>query len=244
MKRIKPSLVLAAAAVVGMALWASAYVEQTGSRMAVAADRFLESLPQGPGREGRLRLRFARADLNWHFIPRDRQGHPDQGADARAARPGLRPDLHRARGRRLPQGHDDHEPGTGPPGHRAGQGPGARPRAVFPDDLRHALRPRASGAGASRGTTSRSTSCSRTARSSRPRPASSAPIPAEVRQGPRQGLRTPGRPRGHGPPAGPGARRQPEEDRRSSRPRPPRRSAPRARPSRPPTPRRGSATPT
>ena len=47
MQRIEPSVVLAAAAVVGIALYASAYVEQTGSRMAAAAKRFLDSLPQG-----------------------------------------------------------------------------------------------------------------------------------------------------------------------------------------------------
>ena len=50
MQRIKPSVVLAAAAVAGIALYASAYVEQTGSRMAVAAKRFLDSLPQGQPR--------------------------------------------------------------------------------------------------------------------------------------------------------------------------------------------------
>ena len=46
MQRIKPSIVLAAAAVVGIAVYASAYVDQTGSRMAVAARRFLDSLPR------------------------------------------------------------------------------------------------------------------------------------------------------------------------------------------------------
>ena len=132
MKRIKPSLVLAAAAVVGMALWAGAYVEQTGSRMAVAADRFLDSLSKDQAEKAVFDFDSPER-INWHFIPRERQGHPDQGADARAARPGLRPDLHRRRGRRLPQGHDDHEPRAGPPGDREGLGPGPRPRAVFPD---------------------------------------------------------------------------------------------------------------
>ena len=129
MQRIKPSLVLASAAVVGVALWASAYVEQTGSRMAVAADRFLD-LSQGPGREGGLRVRFARAaELALHSP--GPAGHPDQGADARAARPGLRPDLHRGRRRRLPQGHDDHEPGAGPPGDsRRARAPCATPSAT------------------------------------------------------------------------------------------------------------------
>ena len=43
LRGIKASLVLASVAVVGLALWAGAQVEPTGSRMAVAADRFLES---------------------------------------------------------------------------------------------------------------------------------------------------------------------------------------------------------
>jgi hypothetical protein len=56
MQRIKPSVVLAAAAVVGIALYASAYVEQTGSRMAVAAKRFLDSLPQGKAEKATFRF--------------------------------------------------------------------------------------------------------------------------------------------------------------------------------------------
>jgi hypothetical protein len=44
MLRIKPSLIVASSVVVGAALWASTYLDQTGSRMAVAADRFLDSL--------------------------------------------------------------------------------------------------------------------------------------------------------------------------------------------------------
>ena len=75
MKRIKPSLVLAAAAVVGMALWAGAYVEQTGSRMAVAADRFLDSLSKDQA--GKAVFDFDSPErINWHFIPRERKGIP------------------------------------------------------------------------------------------------------------------------------------------------------------------------
>ena len=59
-----------------------------------------------------------------------------------------------------------------------GSRPGPRSRALLPDDLRQAGRPRASGAGGSRGITCRSTSRWRTARSSRPRPPSSAPTRA------------------------------------------------------------------
>jgi hypothetical protein len=75
MKRIKPSLVLAAAAVVGIALWAGAYVEQTGSKMAVAADRFLDSLTNDQA--GKAVFDFDSPErLNWHFIPRERKGIP------------------------------------------------------------------------------------------------------------------------------------------------------------------------
>ena len=75
MQRLKPSVLLAAAAVVGTALWASAYVEQTGSRMALAADRFLESLPKAQAEKAVFAFDSAER-LNWHFIPRDRLGLP------------------------------------------------------------------------------------------------------------------------------------------------------------------------
>jgi hypothetical protein len=73
MNRIKPSLVLASSAVVGIALWASAYVEQTGSRMAVAADRLLDSLSKA--QIDKVTYPFDSEErLNWHFIPRERNG--------------------------------------------------------------------------------------------------------------------------------------------------------------------------
>ena len=75
MKRIKPSLVLAAAAVVGVALWAGAYVEQTGSKMAVAADRFLESLTKDQAEKAVFDFDSPER-INWHFIPRERKGLP------------------------------------------------------------------------------------------------------------------------------------------------------------------------
>ncbi len=75
MQRIKPSVVLAAAAVVGIAVYASAYVDQTGRRMAVAAKRFLDSLPQGKAEKATFRFDDPER-LNWHFIPRDRLGLP------------------------------------------------------------------------------------------------------------------------------------------------------------------------
>jgi len=75
MQRIKPSVVLAAAAVVGIALYASAYVDQTGSRMAMATKRFVDSLPQGKAEKATFRFDDPER-LNWHFIPRDRLGLP------------------------------------------------------------------------------------------------------------------------------------------------------------------------
>jgi Protein of unknown function (DUF3500) len=75
MRGIKASLVLASMVVVGLALWAGAYVDQTGSRMAVAADRFLKSLDAELAKK--VRYDFDSEErLNWHFIPRERKGVP------------------------------------------------------------------------------------------------------------------------------------------------------------------------
>lgn len=75
MQRMKPSLVLASAVVVGAALWANTLVDQTGSRMATAADRFLDSLSKEQA--GKAVFAFdSKERLNWHFVPRDRQGIP------------------------------------------------------------------------------------------------------------------------------------------------------------------------
>ena len=75
MKHAKPSLALASCGIVGLALWANAYVEQTGSRMAHAANRFLASL--SPQQAERAVFPFDSPErLNWHFIPRERLGLP------------------------------------------------------------------------------------------------------------------------------------------------------------------------
>jgi hypothetical protein len=72
---MKPSLTLAALGVVGLALWASAFVDQTGSQMASAASRFLASLDDSAA--GRASFEFDSEErLNWHFIPRERKGLP------------------------------------------------------------------------------------------------------------------------------------------------------------------------
>jgi hypothetical protein len=75
MRGLKPSLALAAIAVVGLAVWAGARVESSGSQMASAADRFLASLDQE--QSGLAAFPFDSAErLNWHFIPRPRKGLP------------------------------------------------------------------------------------------------------------------------------------------------------------------------
>jgi hypothetical protein len=75
MPRIKTSVLLAAVAVVGLALWAGAQVEPTGSRMAVTAERFLESLT--PPQVTKATYPYDDPErLNWHFIPRARKGLP------------------------------------------------------------------------------------------------------------------------------------------------------------------------
>ena len=75
MRGIKASLVLASMVVVGLAMWAGAYVDQTGSRMAVAADRFLASLSSD--QSAKARFEFSSEErVDWHFIPRPRKGLP------------------------------------------------------------------------------------------------------------------------------------------------------------------------
>lgn len=68
MRGVKLSLVLASIAVVAMALWAGAYIEQTGSHMAVAADRFLSSLSKDQAAKATYPFDSSER-LDWHFIP-------------------------------------------------------------------------------------------------------------------------------------------------------------------------------
>ena len=75
MRNLKPSLILAASAVVGVALLARGFVDATGSHMAESATRLLAALddPQ------KAQATFSFDDperLNWHFIPRPRKGLP------------------------------------------------------------------------------------------------------------------------------------------------------------------------
>lgn len=75
MRGIRLSFVLASMVVVGLALWAGAYVDQTGSRMATAADRLLATLSSEQAAKARYAY-DAPERLDWHFIPRPRKGLP------------------------------------------------------------------------------------------------------------------------------------------------------------------------
>jgi hypothetical protein len=75
MRGMKPSLTLAAFGVVGLALWAGAYVDQSGNQMATAASRFLKSLEKEQATKATFSF-DAPERLDWHFIPRPRKGLP------------------------------------------------------------------------------------------------------------------------------------------------------------------------
>jgi hypothetical protein len=75
MRGIKLSVLLGAIGVVGLTLWAGAKVDRAGGRMAVAAERLLAAL--GPDAKGKATFGFDDPErLNWHFIPRERKGLP------------------------------------------------------------------------------------------------------------------------------------------------------------------------
>jgi hypothetical protein len=70
---MRPSLVLAALGVIGLALCASALVDPTGSQMATAANRFTDALDAT--QQAAAVFPFDSPErLNWHFIPRPRKG--------------------------------------------------------------------------------------------------------------------------------------------------------------------------
>lgn len=75
MRGIKPSLALAALAVVALAVWAGGFYDAAGGQMATAAGRVLAALEK-PQLE-RATFPFDSPErLNWHFIPRERKGLP------------------------------------------------------------------------------------------------------------------------------------------------------------------------
>jgi hypothetical protein len=75
MRGMKPSVLLAALGVVSLALWAGAYIDSTGSQMAAAATRFLAALEQDQAAKATYAF-DASERLDWHFIPRPRKGLP------------------------------------------------------------------------------------------------------------------------------------------------------------------------
>jgi Protein of unknown function (DUF3500) len=75
MRGMKPSLVLAAVGVVSLALWAGAFVDQTGTQMATAAGRFVTALNKEQAAKATYPF-DAPERLDWHFIPRPRKGLP------------------------------------------------------------------------------------------------------------------------------------------------------------------------
>jgi Protein of unknown function (DUF3500) len=75
MRNLKPSLILAASGVIGVALLARGFVDMTGNHMAESASRFLSALDDSQ----KAQASFSFDDperLNWHFIPRPRKGLP------------------------------------------------------------------------------------------------------------------------------------------------------------------------
>ncbi|MEO6811331.1 MAG: DUF3500 domain-containing protein, partial [Isosphaeraceae bacterium] len=75
MRKIKPSLALAALGLIGLTLWASAQVGPSAGAMAIAAERFVAALDKD--QKAQAMIDFDSPErTNWHFIPRDRKGLP------------------------------------------------------------------------------------------------------------------------------------------------------------------------
>ena len=75
MRGMKPSLILASLGLVSLSVWAGAYYDQSGSRMASAAGRLLAALDDGQREKAAFGF-DSEERLNWHFIPRERKGLP------------------------------------------------------------------------------------------------------------------------------------------------------------------------
>src|SRR4051794_6458211 len=75
MRGLKPSLALATLGIIGLACWASAFYDTSGSQMATAAGRVLAALDKD--QLARATFPFDSPErINWHFIPRERKGLP------------------------------------------------------------------------------------------------------------------------------------------------------------------------
>lgn len=75
MRGIKPSLALATIGIISLALWSGAFFERPGSEMATAAERFLQALNDEEREQATYPFDDAER-LDWHFIPRERNGLP------------------------------------------------------------------------------------------------------------------------------------------------------------------------
>ncbi len=75
MRGLRPSLMLAASGVVGLAVWAGAYADRAGNSMYEAASRLTAALDDGQKAKGMFAFDSPER-LNWHFIPRPRKGLP------------------------------------------------------------------------------------------------------------------------------------------------------------------------
>jgi Protein of unknown function (DUF3500) len=75
MRNLKPSLILASLGVIGMALLARGFVDSTGNHMAESASRFLTALDDSQKSQATFEFNDPER-LNWHFIPRPRKGLP------------------------------------------------------------------------------------------------------------------------------------------------------------------------
>src|SRR5690606_23628103 len=75
MRGLKPSLALGTVAIISLSLWAGAAADRPGAAMADAAGRFLDALDDQ--KRDTATFEFDDAErLNWHFIPREREGLP------------------------------------------------------------------------------------------------------------------------------------------------------------------------
>lgn len=75
MHGMKPSLAMAAIGLVGLAVWANGYYDTTGNQMANATSRVLTSLDKEQIAQATFPFDSPER-LNWHFIPRERKGLP------------------------------------------------------------------------------------------------------------------------------------------------------------------------
>ncbi|HWE37004.1 MAG TPA: DUF3500 domain-containing protein [Isosphaeraceae bacterium] len=75
MRGIKPSVFLAAVAVVGLAVWAGASADKVGGEMTTAAGRYVAALDDEQKAKGVFDFDSPER-TNWHFIPRPRKGLP------------------------------------------------------------------------------------------------------------------------------------------------------------------------